>query len=149
MSAIYNTEPVSREKYDNMKDKANKWRDECEQLKEKFIVLQDLEADLDKMLALNNKLLEENDTLSNNKELLDELENENKIFRKDIRCLKKENKTLVEDYNKKLANLERDILLKDGKIQRLEEAKKDNKERYNELKEDFREQQRWNRQQKD
>ena len=41
--------------------------------------------------------------------------------------------------------MERDIILKDGKIHRLEDTKKDLRERYNELKEDFREQQRWNR----
>ena len=42
--------------------------------------------------------------------------------------------------------IEREMLLKDSKIQRLEEAKKELKERYNELKDDYREQQRWSRQ---
>ena len=56
--------------------------------------------------------------------------------------------SLLEKHIDKIASLGRDILLKDDKIQRLEEAKKDMKERYNELTEDFREQQRWNRQPK-
>ena len=45
----------------------------------------------------------------------------------------------------RIATLERDNILKDGKIQQLSEARDDLKERYRELKDDYREQQRWNR----
>lgn len=44
--------------------------------------------------------------------------------------------------------LERDILRKDGKIERLEDARKDMKERYNELREDLRYQKRYRDEQK-
>jgi hypothetical protein len=50
---------------------------------------------------------------------------------------------MEEKYKDKIAILEREKLLSDGKIQQLEEARKDLYERYNDLKQDFREQQRW------
>jgi hypothetical protein len=134
---------------------------------------QDLHEKNEKLLALNGELEQVNETLTaanrdlklalekantENKrlrtlpdddqpdsDLVDELELESKTQRKTIRTLKKEVKDLHEKYVGKQTILERDILLKDGKIQQLEEAKKDLKERYRDLKEDFREQQRWAR----
>lgn len=144
---------VSRTKYENLKSTAIKWRNECETLREKLVVVQDIENDLDKLEEKNTILRKENESIKRkikdrlpDADLLEELEGENKNFRKEIRGLKRVNKELSDKYQSRISQLERDILLKDGKIQRLEEAKKDLKERYNELKEDFREQQRWNRQ---
>lgn len=152
-SMRHSAKHVSREKYESLKEKAAQWRDECEKLKDKLSVVQDVEADLDRFEDQVSNLRKENEALHHNikngtpdTELLDELENENKVFRKEIRSLKRKIKELNEKNRGKLSQMERDILLKDGKIQRLEEARKDLKERYNELKEDFREQQRWNRQ---
>jgi phage shock protein A len=146
-----NNKYVSREKYNNLKQNANQWIDKCDKLVEQFSIVQDMEQDIDKLEEKCRILKEENINLLNQKtnipdgDLFDELENENKSFRKEIRLLKRDNKDLVEKNINKISQLERDILLKDGKIQRLEEGKKDLKERYNELKEDYREQQRWNR----
>jgi hypothetical protein len=146
-----NNKYVSREKYNNLKLNANQWIDKCDKLVEQFSIVQDMEQDIDKLEEKCRLLKEENINLLNQKtdipdgDLFDELENENKSFRKEIRLLKRDNKDLVEKNINKISQLERDILLKDGKIQRLEEGNKDLKERYNELKEDYREQQRWNR----
>jgi len=151
---------VSRKKYDALKNKAQDWYDRANDLHDKY----------DKLLSLNEELERENEKLSGSvrdltstvdkanedikrwkthsenlpdADLLEELEQENKGHRKTIRNLKKDVKDLEEKYLGKVATLERDIMLKDGKIQQLEEARKDIKERYKELKEDYREQQRW------
>lgn len=107
---------VSREKYNIIKDKLTRWIEEHQNLKEKN----------DQLKNINKKLLIEND---------DQLKNI-KINQIIIEDLKKENKNI-------LYQLERESMLKDGIIQRLEESKKDMKEMYLELKEDFREQSRW------
>lgn len=143
---------VPRDKYEVLKEKASQWKRQCEKLLEKLSVVQDVEDELDRLEEKCRILEKENEELKkagNNtpdNDLLDELETENKAFRKEIRGLKRENKELSENDKNKIVQLERDILLKDGKIQRLEEAKKDLKDRYSELKEDFREHQRWARQ---
>jgi len=144
---------VSRTKYENLKSTASKWRNECESLREKLVVVQDIENDLDQLEEKNVNLREENETLKRklkerlpDVDLLEELETENKNFRKEIRGLKRENKEVVDKNQNRISQLERDLLLKDGKIQRLEEAQKDLRERYKELKEYYREQQRWSRQ---
>ena len=144
---------VSREKYDSLMTKATQWRDECEKLKDTLIVVQDVEVDLDRLEDQVNNLSKENEALHHkikndtpDNEILYELENENKLFMKEIRLLKREIKELNEKNSVKWSQMERDILLKDGKIQRLEESNKDLKDRYTELKEDYREQQRWYRQ---
>ena len=87
---------VSRKKYENLKVIASKWRDEYEKIKDKLVIVQDMEDQI-------NNLRQENETLKNkitkhtpDTDLLDELENENKTFRKEIRSLKKENKELLE-----------------------------------------------------
>ena len=142
---------ISRDKYENLKLTAYKWRDQCEKLKDKILIIQDMEADLDKLEDEMNNMRQENESLKNkiktrdtDRGLLEELENENKVFQKLIRSFKKEKKELLENNQKKISELERDILLKDGKIQSLQEAKEELRERYNELKEDFRELRRWN-----
>jgi chromosome segregation ATPase len=147
-----NSYTVQREKYEVLKEKANQWKNRCEKLVEKLSVVQDVEDELDRLeekcRTLENKNEELKKSGNNNpdNDLLDELETENKAFRKEIRILKRENKELSETNKTKIVQLERDILLKDGKIQRLDETKKDLKDRYTELKEDFREHQRWARQ---
>jgi len=130
---------VSRRKYNKLLDKSEKWVQKCDELSTR----------LDEVLDENNNLKRQIKQLKSveipDTDLMDELESENKNFRKELRNLRRQMKVNEEKYKNRIAQLDRDILLKDGKIQRLEEARKDLKERYTELKEDYREQQRWNR----
>jgi hypothetical protein len=136
---------VSREKYENVKHRGTQWYNECTALTEK----------LDKLTEMNKDLLDQNEDLLDqlkdfndqpdptpDNELVNELETENKSLRKEIRIWKRDNKIFQDKHRDKTIHLERDLFVKDGKIQRLEEAKKDLKERYTELKEDWREERR-------
>lgn len=139
---------VSREKYDNMKTKLENWYDECLELKDK----------VEKLTSMNKDLIDQNEDLldqikdlqdsDKNEPIVDELENENKSLMKEIRNLKRDNKLLEDKFRDKIVQLERDLFVKDGKIQRLEDAKKDLNERYMELKEDWREERRTNKKEK-
>ena len=133
---------VSREKYENIKDKGVRWYNMCSELKDKVNKLTQMNKDL---ILQNEDLLDQVNDLNNfqkepNKDMI-ELENENKSLIKDIRNLKKDNNL----FSDKLVLLERDLFIKDGKIQRLEDAKKDLNERYIELKEDWRDERRSNK----
>lgn len=133
---------VSREKYENIKDKGVRWYNMCSELKDKVNKLTQMNKDL---ILQNEDLLDQVNDLNNfqkepNKDMI-ELENENKSLIKDIRNLKKDNNL----FSDKLVLLERDLFIKDGKIQRLEDAKKDLNERYLELKEDWRDERRINK----
>ena len=140
---------VSREKYEKIKD-------DFFILKEKYdslYLLYNNNTDIleDKIYEYNkenNILSEENrnlrdklrDTLENTVDT--DLEND-KHMKKTIKEIKKENKMILEKNEEKIRILERDILLKDGKIQRLEDGYSDMKERYKELKDEIREDKRW------
>ena len=60
-----------------------------------------------------------------------------------IHELKKQLSDMEDIYKDKITHLERTKLLNEGKIQQLEDAKRDIQERYVELKQDYREQTRW------
>lgn len=81
------------------------------------------------------------DQLKDEKSLVEELKDklENLDNKKDIKVLKKEYKSIIEKNKDKIQQLERELLLKDGTIQRLEDSKKDLKEIYIELKEELKE----------
>jgi hypothetical protein len=140
---------VSREKYENVKHKGTQWYNECTQLNEK--VNKSIKTNKD-LLKQNEDLVEQlndlNDIPTPDTDLTDELEAENKRLRKDIRNLKRGNKIYEDKHRDKIIQLEKDLFVKDGKIQRLEDSKKDLKERYIELKEDWREERRSNRKEK-
>ena len=136
---------VSREKYNNLKEEAKQLSKNCNKMAEKMSIIHELEEELNKFEEKCLILKKENDVLKIDNESDHELENVNRSLKKEIKSLKRDNNDLNEKYKNIISQLERDILLKDGKIQRLEESKKDMKDRYNELREDFREQQRWNR----
>ena len=148
MSIQRSNKNVSREKYESIKQKGTQWYDECEILKEKLEKLTDMNTDL---LSQNEDLVDRLKDLADtpdqapDTELIEELEKENKSLKREIRNLKRDNKTIVDKYSEKIVQLERDLFVKDGKIQRLEDAKRDLKERYVELKEDWREERRSNR----
>lgn len=131
---------VSRKKYEDIKNKAQKWLDECERLKE---IIENLEYN---NRELKNEMNELKEHEIPDKGLSDELEAEIQSLKKTIRNISKDKKLLEDTHREKVYQIEREMLLKDSKIQRLEEAKKELKERYNELKDDYREQQRWSRQ---
>ena len=120
---------VSRKKYQDLKHRAQQWIDKCEKLEYE-----------------NQELKDQISDLKNDYPEMDEIEEELNSNRKTIKTLIREKKLIVEKSRDSLSKLEREILLKDSQIHRMEDAKKDLKDRYNELKEDFREQQRWIRQ---
>lgn len=92
---------------------------------------------VEKCNDLIDQLKDENKLVEELKDKLYELENlDNK---KDIKLLKKEYKSIIEKNKDKIQQLERDLLLKDGTIQRLEECKKDLKEMYTDLKDELKE----------
>jgi len=93
---------------------------------------------LEKWIKAAKNLDEENKELYEYKEKNDRLQREIKDLNKRLRELEngKDSTTL---------SSERDLLLKDGKIQQLQESYKDLQERYKELKEDYREQSRFMR----
>lgn len=153
---------ISRHKYERAKEAVTAWHEKYEEVKEK---LDDIETNRNSLASQNKKLTntvgvckEEISKLKTevnrwkklseelpDSELVEELESENKQHRREIRKLKKELHDMDDRYKDKIAKLEREKLLSDGKIQQLEEARKDMKERYNDLKQDYRESQRWNR----
>ena len=123
---------VSRRRYDSLKNKAEKWMQKSDALKERLTRVED-----------------ECNTLR----MAYEKECENKSGENDetVRLLKEEVSKLrdrlsqLPELQDQIARLQRDMLLKDGKIQQLEDSKQDLKERYMELREEHREYKRWNR----
>jgi hypothetical protein len=151
---------VSREKYEQLKYNMGILNEKYINLQKNLKMveiledkIQDCEKENDNLLEENRDLIEQLDRVRQqikgykvnvqDTELLNELENENKIFRKTIRDIKKDNKIILEKNEDKVRVLERDIMLKDGKIQRLEDGYMDLKERYKELKDEIREEKRW------
>jgi predicted nucleic acid-binding Zn-ribbon protein len=130
---------VSRDKYEKAKEAAVVWYNKLSQSKMDNIQLIDevkrLGTECERWKKLSEQLPDPN--------IVEELQNENKTLSKTVRSLKKQVGEMEEKYKDKIAILEREKLLSDGKIQQLEEARKDLYERYNDLKQDFREQQRW------
>jgi len=60
-----------------------------------------------------------------------------KETKKTIKTLKKELEDSRTKYEKKICDLERDKILAESKLQQIEESRKDLKERYTELKEEY------------
>ena len=156
---------VSREKYELLKQKGTQWYEKYEDLvslnkeltKQLEIAtnrLEDMSSQLEDVntqledantqLEDANTQLEDANTHAPDSDLVDELELDNKSLRKENRMLRKENKVIEDKHRERFNKLERDLFVKDGKIQRLEDSKKDLKERYLELKEDWREERRSN-----
>lgn len=153
---------VSREKYERAKDAANAWHEKLQEANEQ---LETYEAENAELASTNAKLARSQKDLQEqivklksevsrwkklseelpDSDLVEELEAESKQHRREIRKLKKENHDIEDKYKDRIAKLERERLLSDGRIQQLEEARKDLRERYNDLKQDYREQQRWAR----
>lgn len=114
---------VSVHKYEKLKETVDKWREEAISLREKQENINDnilsLETSIDKLLSENTELLEELTLLKKNN------------------CnTKKESKLAIEKCSDKIFHLERDNLLKDSKIQILEDERKGMQERYKDIKEE-------------
>jgi len=121
---------VSRNKYEKAKDAAKTW----------FNLLNETQNKLEKLQAENNHLLAETERWKKLSEQLPDLD-DTKNLSKTVKALKKQLLETEEKYKNKISMLEREKILSDGKVQQLEEARKDLQERYNDLKQDFREQQ--------
>lgn len=144
---------VNRNKYEKAKEAAKGWYNILAETKTK---LEDSQTEVNSLSSRVEILSEENKRLQTETErwkklseqlpdpnMVEDLETENKNLSKTIRSLRKQLSEADEKYRDKIARLEREKLLSEGKIQQLEEARKDLQERYNDLKQDFREQQRW------
>lgn len=133
------TRPVSREKYEDMKDKAMRYSDECESLKDENESLRERHAELRDVISDLEKSMSTLSAHTDHTDYVEQLES----MKKEIQMLKKDKKRDAESYTTKLAQLEREIMLKDANIQRLEDTRKDLHERYDELRSDYKDQQRW------
>ena len=107
---------VSREKYENAKTALFAWQEKCKKLSSENTSLKD---------QLENTLKELDDTGFEIETLTDT-----------IKTLKKQ----IEVHKDKIVDLERKNMLDCANVQRLEDTCKDLRERYNELKQDYREQ---------
>lgn len=115
------------DKYERAKEAARKWHALLEETREE-----------------NARLLEE---VVKWKKICENLPDEEEIkdLNRTVKILKKENRDLEEKYSQKNAVLEREKILLEGRVQQLEEANRDLRERYADLKQDYREQQKWSR----
>jgi len=118
--------PIENTKYNELKDKAQRWKnraeqfeEECESLKTR---LDDSELECE---TLRFKLDELADELATNANL--------------VKQLSKEKKHLEDKFNKSRYTVDRELLSKDGQIERLTTLLEDYKERYKEVREDNRE----------
>lgn len=107
---------VSREKYERLKMAIYEWNTKYKEEKEKNNILNQRIQELEKDLELSRD--KEDQEIKTLKRAFNEAENK---------------------YKDRISHLERDKLLMEGKIQQLEDAKKDLHERYNDLKQDYRE----------
>lgn len=146
---------VSREKYEKAKDAARSWynkfitlKDENENYKNSLTQFKETVSENEKLKSTVDKLNETvdklNETVSNlkqnNQKLSHDLEQSQSHSNKgEIEELRKKHKEAEERLKDKIANLEREKILAEGRVQHFDEARKDLYERYNELKSDYRE----------
>lgn len=122
---------VHRDKYERAKEAVIAWKEKYDEAQIKIGLL---ETDVARWKGMSEQLPDPH--------LVEQLETENRELFRTVRTLKKQINEIEEKYKDKIASLEREKLLADGKVQQLEEAKQDLLERYKDLKQDFREQQR-------
>lgn len=124
---------VSRQKYDDLKNKAQQWHKKFLNIKE------ERDTFLDKIEELEDKI----EKFVDNEEVIAEMTESNEKINKELDTLKKERKmfmkNLSEKYKDTISNLEKEILIKDGQIQRLDDQRKDLHERYIDLRDENKE----------
>jgi len=125
---------VSREKYERAKKAVISWYNTAQKLKLEVGVANSEVFDLQSKLKKSQQEI----NLLPDSQTLEDLEIKNKEQNRTIRNLTKQISELEEKYKNKIVLLERDKLLSDGRVQQLEEARKDLQERYKDLKDDLR-----------
>jgi chromosome segregation ATPase len=130
---------VSREKYELLKSKTQKWVERSVELEEKYNLL----------FEKNKIILQENEELFTNvsnfkKELRNstnssEIQEENKELKKDLRISKKKLSSFDDKTNRINFEIEKQLILKQGEVERLQASIDDIKERYNDIKEENKE----------
>ena len=131
---------VSRQKYDSLKTKAQKWADLVEELNVQILRLtKDNESLSSENEDLHSELSELKKQDPVDTEQVEVLEEENRELKKHIRSLKK--KLSEEDEHvRDMIILKNELLFKDGKINQLQDTVESLRDRYKELKEDYRDQ---------
>jgi chromosome segregation ATPase len=123
---------ILKDKYEKAKKSATIWHDKMLEKEEEISFLKDeIDALKDEIDTLKDEI--------NSPELDEENKKELAFLKAENKSLKKQLKEMDEKYKDKIFLLERDKILSDGKIQQLEEVKKDLQERYKELRQDMRE----------
>lgn len=161
---------VSSKKYKRLKSHIREWHAIAANLKDKIEDLtnknenferenEDLTQDKSDLLSKCNKLTRERDTIVEKYEELksrpplvrvdntriDELKSENRDTRDIVKQLRRQLKDTEERECKNTFSLQKDVMLKEGKIQQLEDALESLKHRYTDLYEEYRDQRRWER----
>lgn len=137
---------VTKEKYEKLKVKLKQWVKKCSELEDKLNIIGDVDNILDKFEKENEELkqkleyvkLECNEEKEYNEKIIKKLMKKNKDYKEYIINIKKYKKIDDKNYRNTKLKIERELMLKDEKIQRMEDYKKELRERYNELKEDYR-----------
>lgn len=135
---------ISREKYDTLKSKAQKWYERATELEERY----------NRLFEENKTLIEENDELNQkmtalkeevrntstvDTSQLGELEEDNRELRKGLRTIKKKLAGVDEKSKRDQFEIEKKLVLKQAEVDRTQATVEDLKERYKELKEENRE----------
>lgn len=126
---------VKRRKYEDIKDKASQWRDKALDYQERN----------ENLIKENEQLIEENDKLQDNiaecpapRSPDHTLEDENTSLRRENKSLGKKIRLLEDKNSKEHFELERQLLRKEGEVDRLNASLEDYKERYKEFRDEVR-----------
>ncbi len=137
---------VSRTKYEKIKKAGMVWSEKCnilrEQLQEQVNIVNQLRKEYEKISNEAKRWKNLSEQLPDT-ETLSELEEENSKLQDKLLKKERELDSIHYDYKEKIVKLEREKILSEGKIERLEDTCTDLRSRYAELKEDYREQRRW------
>jgi hypothetical protein len=132
---------VSREKYEKLKSIMNKWSDKSYEIQEKLDISKKTVLELEK---INSDVVVENESLKKELNSIEEC-NEKKYGSGIVEGLEleiKQQKSLIKDMKKTMIvneyDSKRDIMMKDGKIQQLEDARNYSNERFKEARDDLR-----------
>ena len=136
---------VTREKYDTLKEKAERWLnkfndklEDYEQLQEEY---QELQEEYKELQEKYEQTEQDNQELQHalcitpepDKNSKDEYEN----LQIEIKYLQKKNRMEKENHKKESSDLDRQILKKDGEIYNLKASLEDYKERYKEYRDEI------------
>ncbi len=129
---------VSREKYENIKNKAEGWRDKVTEVLDD---LDKLQTAYDNLEEEHEKLQDKHDDLEDSmQELMDKYStcdiDENIKLRKELKSVNKKIRSVEENYKKIISEMEREILKKDVENNALKASLDDYKERYKEYREE-------------